>query len=251
MTVVGLFLLVGVCILLLSSPEDIFSNLMVIDVSKTHKTPYEILVTTIFDFKNAEELGNLPKDIGGLHSRDVPISKTEGKMGAVMKRMYSNGTDAVLFMLLSSENMSAFHSLEVCYGGRWNVTEKEVIPIRVRRLGEGGFHNVHVNKFVVQRGNLEMVVLHWFMWKSGVVRTEKNFVLIQVATPIEESKERAIDLTKRFTADFFLRIYKPVTKSKIIAEQLVDRFGLLGFVINLLLIGLPLIMIFNARIRGR
>ncbi len=251
MTVAGLFLFVGVCILLLSTPEDIFSNVTIIDVSRTHKTPYEMLVTTIFDFKNTTELEKLPKDIGGLQSRDVVITETERKMGAMMKRMYSNETDGVLFMILSSDNMSLFHNLEVCYGGRWNITETQVTPIRIKRLGEGGYYDIHVNKFIVQRNNLEMVILHWFMWKGGIVRTEKDFTLIQVATPVDENREEAVELTKKFTADFFLRMYKPVAKSKIIAEQITDKYGLLGYVINTLLIGIPLTMILNTKIRRR
>ncbi len=247
-TVIGLFLLVGACIILLSTPEDIFSNMMVIDVSRTHKTQYEMLVTTIFDFKNTEELKNLPKNISGLHSRNIETTKTEQKMGAIMKRMYSNSTDGVLFMILSSENMSAFHNLEICYGGRWNITENDVTPIKIRRLGEAGFHNIHVNKFITQRGNLEMVVLHWFMWEGGIIRNEKNYVLLQVAAPIKEDKEETINLTKKFTSDFFLRVYKPVTKSEIIGKQLINKYGLLGVFIDILFILLPASMIFNTKI---
>ena len=249
LTVVGMFLLIGVCIIMFSTPEDIFSSVIVIDVSKTHRTPYEILVTTVFDFKNNDELKNLPKNISGLHSRDVPITKTEREMGAMVKRMYSNETDGVLFMILSSQNMSAFHSMEVCYGVRWNITENKVISIKTSRLGEVGFHDIHVKKFIVRQRNLDMIVLHWFMWEGGLVRTDKDFMLIQVGTSVKESREEATELAKRFTRDFFLRMYKPVTKSKIISQQIMDKYGLLGLLINIILITVPLAMIFNAKIR--
>ena len=249
LTVVGMFLLIGVCIIMFSTPEDIFSSVIVIDVSKTHRTPYEILVTTVFDFKNNDELKNLPKNISGLHSRDVPITKTEREMGAMVKRMYGNSTDGVLFMLLSSQNMTAFHNLEVCYGGSWNISVNDVVAIKAKRLGEVGFHDIHVKRFVAQQKNLEMIVLYWFMWEGGLVRTDKDFMLIQVATPVKESREEATELAKRFTKDFFLRMYTPVTKSKIISKQIMDKYGLFGLVINIILITIPLAMIFNAKIR--
>lgn len=248
LTLVGLFSLVGVCILLMSSPEDIFSSLMVIDVSKTQKTAYEMLVSTKFDFRKTEELTALPKEIAGLASRDISISKSEGKMGALLKRMYSDENASVLFLLLSSKNMTEFHNLEICYEGSWNITEKEILNIKTEKLGEAGFQDIHVNKFIIQRGNLEMVVLHWFMWDGGIVRSDKNFMLIQVGTVIDESKADAEQEAIEFTRDFFLQMYKPVIRSKNIGTQILERFGTAGYLIDAALIIVPFIMIFNAKI---
>ncbi len=248
LTVIGLFVLVGVSILLLSSPEDIFSSMMVIDVSQTQKTEYEMLVTTVFDFKKTEELDKLPKIIGGMESRDLEITESEHSMGAVLKRMYSQGNRSVLFILLSSQNMSEFHNLEICYSGSWNLTENVVEGIKAQKLGEAGFDNIHVNKFLIRRGDLEMVVLHWFMWDGGVVRSDKNFMLIQVATPVDQDRQEAIDSAENFTKDFFLTIYKPVAKTKKIGEQIIDVFGVFGYLIDAVLILIPLLMIFNASI---
>jgi len=248
LTLIGLFSLVGVCILLLSSPEDIFSSLMVIDVSKTQKTAYEMLVSTKFDFRKTEELPNLPKSIADLDSREIDISKSEAKMGALLKRMYSDENNSILFLLLSSKNMTEFHNLEICYEGSWNITEKEVLDIKTEKLGEAGFQDIHVNKFIIQRGNLEMVVLHWFMWDGGIVRSDKNFMLIQVGTAIDESKEQAEEHAVEFTRDFFLKMYKPVIRSENIGTQILARFGAAGYLIDALLIIIPLLMIFNAKI---
>jgi hypothetical protein len=247
-TIIGLFSLVGVCILLLSAPEDIFSSLMVIDVSKTQKTAYEMLVTTKFDFRKTDELKQLPENISGLESRDLNITGSEAKMGALLKRMYSDENSSILFLLLSSKNMTEFHNLEICYEGAWNITDKEVLDIKTEKLGEAGFQNIHVNKFIIQRGELEMVVLHWFMWDGGIVRSDRNFMLIQAGTSIDTTREDAEELTKQFTRDFFMKMYKPVQRSGSFGQQAIDRFGALGYVLVGLLILVPLIMIFNARI---
>jgi len=251
LTVAGLFLLMAVLVLLLSSPEDIFSSLVVIDVSKTHKTGYEMLVTTLFDFKKREELSSLPKEIANMSARDIDITASEAKMGALVKRMYSRGNESVLFMLLSSQNMSEFHDLTICYGGSWNITENRVMEIQAQRLGEAGYSSIHVNRFIVQRGNLEMVVLYWFMWDGGIVRTDKNFMLIQVATPVEGDREKAVALTSEYTREFFLRMYKPVAKSHVIGQQMADSYGILGYGIDALALLVPLLMIFNSKIQRR
>jgi len=248
---IGLFSLVGVCILLLSSPEDIFSSLMVIDVSKTQKTAYEMLVSTKFDFRKTGELTNLPKTIGGLSGRDINISRSEAKMGALMKRMYSDENTSVLFLLLSSNNMTEFHNLEICYSGSWNITEKGILDIKTEKVGEAGFQDIHVNKFIVQQSDLEMVILHWFMWDGGVVRSDKNFMLIQVGTVVDESREKAEEEAVDFTRDFFLQMYKPVVKSGSIGTQIIDRFGPAGYAIDALLVVVPLVMVFNERIFRR
>lgn len=246
-----MFSLVGVCILLLSAPEDIFSSLMVIDVSKTQKTAYEMLVTTKFDFRKTEELKLLPTEMAGMESREINITSAEGRMGALMKRMYSDGNRSVLFLLLSSKNMTEFHNLEICYEGAWNITDKEVMNIQTEKLGESGFQEIHVNKFIIERGSLKMVVLHWFMWDGGIVRSDRNFMLIQVGTVINENQTDAEELATEYTRDFFMKMYKPVQRSGSIGKQAIDRFGALGYLIDALLILIPVIMIFNAQIFAR
>lgn len=254
LTVAGLFAFVGVCILLFSSPEDIFSSLMIIDVSKTYKTPYEMLVSTVYDFKKADELRLLPTKISNLTSRDLDYTKTEERMGAMLKRMYSGENESVLLIILSSQNMTEFHNLEICYSGSWNITEKDVIEIKAEKFGEAGVSSIHVNRFLVQRGDIRMVVLHWFMWNGGILRTDKNFMLIEVGAMVEEEEggtEKTDALTQRFTKDFFQTIYKPVKRSPPIAVQMTEKYGLAGYAINAALILIPLAMIFNARLFGR
>ncbi len=248
LSIAGLFVLVGACILLFSSPEDIFSSQMVIDVSKDHKTSYEMLVTTVLDFRKTGELSRLPTNIGGLESRDLSITDSEASMGALVKRMYSNENTSILFLLMSSRNMSEFHNLEICYSGSWNITDKEVIEIKTGKPGESGYNSIHVNKFIVQKSGLEMIVLHWFMWDGGLMRNDKNFMLIQVGVPVDTTQEDANEKAEGFVKDFFMKLYKPVQKSKAIGEQMIDGFGIIGGFIDLLLIVVPLLMIFNSYI---
>jgi len=244
LTVLGMFALVGVLILLLLTPEDIFSSLMVIDVSRTHKTNYEMLITTSFDFRKTSELSNLPQEIGNFKGYDSEITGQEKEYGAVVKRIYSDGNRSVMFMLLSSNNMSSFHDLSICYSGAYNITENSVLDIKTQKL-EGGFQDIHVNKFIVQRGSLEAVVLHWFMWDGGLMRTDKNYLLIQVAVPVDMNREDAVNLASEFTQEFFLKMYTPIKKSKMVYQQIIDAYGPLGMVIDLALIGIPLLLLFN------
>lgn len=248
LTIAGLFLLVAVAIVLVSTPEDIFSSIVVIDLSKTAKTPYEMLVTTVYDFKNSEELGLLPKEIGTMKSRELNITSGEAKMGALMKRMYSDENASILFMLLSSQKMTEFHNLEICYSGSWNITEKDVMEIQSEKLGEAGYNNIHVNKFLIQRGNLEEIVLHWYQWDGGLVRTDKNFLLIQIGTPVENTAENATVVAEEFTKEFFLKMYKPLKKTKPVYQQIIDSYGIAGILINVILILIPITMVFNAQL---
>ncbi len=251
-TVIGLFLLVGVVVVLLSTPEDLFSKVLMLDVSRTQKTSHQTLVTSVFDFKDAEELKRLPKNISGLSAREVPFSATEERMGAIVKRLYSNGSDAVSFMLLTSSNASSFHDLHVCYsnGGK-NITENKVIPIRARRLGENGYYDIYVNQLLVEKNGFEQVVLYWFMWEGGVVRAEDDYLLVEVSAPVDRDRSAALLLARDFVSDFFMRTYKPIAKSKTLAEQIPLKYGGYGYLTEVFMVLLPLLMVFNSKLKRK
>jgi len=238
-----LFALSAVCIILFSSPEDIFRGVSIIDTGLYHKTPNELLTASYFDFYDQSDLERFPENISGWIGRD--FSPTEWQirvLGAkvLLLRMYSYEDEKIEFVLVHSENRSSFHSPDVCYKANgWESIGSGIEPVEIHEWGS----NVSVNKLIVRKGNTRKVVLYWYMWGQGIPRNNKNCVLTRVEIPFVDDDAEALGTGKTFVAKLLPQMYKSRMESEIIAKQMVDKFGIFGAIIDVVLISIPLIMI--------
>jgi len=247
-TVIGLLLLVNAVIILLSSPEDIFLNVGIIDTNLHHKTPDEVHVYSAFNFYDRTILNEFPENLcswnGVQYGSDEKRAMEAFKTDTVLLRKYYNGSRSVQFVLIKSENETVLHRPEVCYrANKWNVTKKGTENITpVNWSGE-----MYVNKIYVQKGNAKEVVMYWYMWGSGLQRNVKNSVVVMISAPVyynDPDETNAVNTLRDFASEIVPVMYKQKEKSGIIGKQLIDKFGIFGVIIEVLIIGLSLVLIF-------
>lgn len=258
--IIGLLILVVVCIIFFSSPEDIFRTAVAIDTSMHHKTQYERLVLTSYDFYDQSDIERFPKIIGRWEGREFEPTKYELRVlqpKILLLREYSKKQPIpgkpehvpmirkIKFVLIHSGNMSSFHDPKICYRvNGWNVTDKGVEAINMSFMtGELPY----LNKIGIQQGSREEIVLYWFLWGEGVPRDKKNSIMVRISTPIIFSENESLDILKGFADESFPEMFKPKKRSSIISIQLIEKFGIFGFILDALIIAIPFFIMFRYR----
>ena len=249
-TMIGLFVLAVVVIIFFTSPEDIFLTVSIVDTDLHHKTPNEVQVITHFNFYDTAALKELPMTAGNWSGVGSPSEEQRAmkayKTDTVLLRRYSNGSRNVHFVLIESENESILHRPEVCYrlAGKFNITEKGIETIKPLNWSGDA---LHVNKFFAEKINRNEVVMYWYMWGAGRERSIKNSVIVMISTPIlynEPNESYALNTLKDFGSEIVPVMYKPKVRSDIIGKYLIDKFGIFGIIMEVLIIGLAFVLIF-------
>ena len=248
---IGSFALVILVIILLSAPEDIFLNVAIVDTNLYYKTPDEVYIHMKFNFYDRGALSTFPKNIGNWsgvqYESDEEKAMEAFKTDTVLLRKYNDGTRHVKFVLIKSENETALHAPEVCYSvSKWNITKKGIENINPANWG-----NISVNKFSVQKGNANDVVMYWYMWGEGLQRSVKNSVVVMISTPVyynEPDETYALNTLKDFASEIVPVMYKPKKKSDIIGKQIINKLGILGIFMEISVIVLLIALIFYNKI---
>ena len=240
-------MLVVTVVILFSSPEDIFWKVSIIDTNAYHKTPNEIYVQTTLDFYNKTDIQGFPENIRSWAGREYPSEEEDAmnifKADVILLRRYHNEDRSIQFVLIKSTNETLFHDPQVCYkASGWDVGRKEVEVVEMEKPNPW---NATVNKLYIRMGGRKEIVVYWYMWTQGMVRDVKNSIMIRVSMPYNEKDESyALDTLKNFSSGVFHTLYKPQKRSDIIGKQIINKFGILGIIMDVLLIGLPLVLIF-------
>ncbi len=249
----GLILLAVIVIVLLSSPESIFSNLSVVDTGLNYNTPNEVWVKSLLNLtfiQNKTLFIEFPKIIGNwegvqFHSEEK-TAKEIFMTNIVLVRKYYNGERSIQFVLVKGENSTDIIHPVACFGIAWNITEHGIESVQ-----PNGWNNatLNVNKLYAKHGNATKVVLYWFMW-SGAQRSVKNCLMVMISTPVyyNESENTSLSILKDFSSEIIPKMYEYKPKSDLIGKQLIDNFGIFGVIFEILLIGISLAMVFYNRI---
>lgn len=257
---IGSLALAIAVIILLSAPEDIFSNIATIDTNLYHKTSDEVRVYTQFNFYDSDSLSTFPKNIGNWggvqYGSDEEKAMKDFKTDTVLMRKYYNGTRSVKFVLIKSENETVLHMPEVCYSAdNWNITGKLVENIKPSNWGfESDIMagvKMPANKLSIRKGNANEVVMYWYMWGEGLSRSVKNSVVFMISTPVyynDPDETYALNTLKDFASEIVPLMYKPKERSDIIGKQIIDKFGIPGILIEFSVIALLIALIFYNRL---
>ena len=106
---------------------------------------------------------------------------------------------------------------------------------------------IHLNKIIIQQGDEDEIVLYWYMWGKGVPRDRENSIMLRISTPIIFSENESLDILKNFGNELFPEMYKPKTRSSIMGIQLIERFGVFGFILEALILAFPFFIILRYR----
>ena len=80
--------------------------------------------------------------------------------------------------------------------------------------------------------------MHFSRYIRKIIESLGRYTLISIKLITDETYH-----LRPVIRDFFLRMYKPVKKSDVLGEQMISSYGFAGILIDLVLVGLPLLMV--------
>ena len=271
--IIGLFLLVFVISLLLSTPSMIFArSIAVLDTELSHVSEDAVHVRTKIDFGNNEHMRAFPNDIGGWEGSDYNTTRVAESLGAdvMLMRDYINPEtfQPVIFLIIQSNKSSSFHPPVVCYPALGYTIEEEgkaEIPVHDVSWVEEPMlvypHNtvpsnvtLPAKKLIVVKQSKEgekvterRVVLYFYVKESPFTSDAFTMIRVSALAPTEGSYDGILNLTTEFMGNtipcmFELRKEEPSVLFILFAS-------LLGKVVIGLLLLVPLSIMFYPEIK--
>ena len=256
------------CILtpLLSTPSMVSPGGVTVIAAELHgSSGKEIFVRTKLDFNRPETMKDFPQNIGQWHSISYDWSALKEGLGAdiLLSRAYRhpNFSNTVFFLIIQGTNMSSFHPPIVCYPalGYETIEEGESeVPIadaswaqeHWRSEKEGSIFKGEMNtkKLVVvkrsKNGEIteRRVVLYYYIRDERMsVAKEVTMVRLSALVPVSGSDQDALESMKKLAADTFPEMFEVKPEERMIAEMVVIKYGVPGFLVIAMLVSAPII----------
>ena len=244
---VGLIALAFVLIALLA-PQDI-ADYTAIDTSHWRETNNRLLLKTSYEYNNITEIEDFPESLGSWNGYDFSYpERVYEKLEAdvLLSRAYTKDRTLIWMDIINSKSGKSFHDPKVCYGGKWNIVNESVEELHVTgNKSYLTFSRMHVNKLeLVNKENPEgkQVVLYWFMFKR--FNDEQGVTMIRLSAPVRTDTNETFDIMKEFVEqELFDAMYEGEVSEKTVGGDLIDRYGGLGIILIVLLIGAPITLI--------
>lgn len=267
---IGLFLLAGLIVLLLSSPGLIFSKgVSFIDTELTRSSGNETFVRTKMDFGSGEHMKAFPKEIQDWTGYDYDTTELEKAFGAdvVLLRAYDEPGlyQPLFFLIIQSKTESSFHPPTTCYPALgYGIQEegKEKISVTdTSWLEEGAssaYKSVLVKKLVVAKesgGEVidRRVVLYYYVKGNRFTTDTITMVRVEALAPVDGSYDGILGVEKDFTAQTIPYMFEPGKEDtgKTLVAQLAG-WGVGGYFAILLLLSIPVaVMVYPRIIRAQ
>jgi len=267
---IGLLCLACVLVLLLSSPQSLFSReVSFIDTEIDQASGGAVTVRTKMDFGDSEHVRAFPMEIDEWVGFAYDTAATEQAMGAavILLRAYEKPTlDQPLFLvIMQAETNTSFHRPPVCYAFQgYEIAEEGTETILVSDADwaeEGTPKAIPVKKLVVfkeQDGVVteRRVVIYYYVKGNPVISDTITMVQVSAVAPIDGSYDEILGEVKGFAALTLPYLFDPSADDNnggILLLQLID-WGPGGYVVVILMLIVPLAIILYppmSRVRQR
>ena len=273
---IGAIVLTCVLTPLLSTPGMISpGGVSVIATELRGSSGNEIFVRTKLDFAHPETMKDFPQTIGQWHGTTYNWSRLKESLGAdiMISRAYRHpdSSNTVFFLIIQGTNMSSFHPPIVCYPalGYEIIEEGEVkVPIENtlwaqehwRSEMEGSIFKGEMNtkklEVVKRSKNGEIterrVVLYYYIRDERMsVAKEITMVRLSALVPVSGSDQDALESMKKLAADTFPEMFEVKPEERMIAEMVVIKYGVPGFLVIAMLVSAPIIFMLLPLIRKK
>lgn len=235
-------------LIFLLAPKDI-AEYTVVDVA-FHKTEYRLIGKTVYNFNNISDIERIPKDINGWEGIDFRYPKRVYEVleaDLILSRAYSKNGKIIWVDIINSDRRKSFHDPRVCYGSRWNIVNESIVPIELRNSSVV-FDKIYVNRLYLTNKkdpNIKLLVLYWFMFRGG-----EGVTMVRMSSPVSGSFDETNNYLTNFTRDLLGLVYEKLEKPKSMAEELIDSYKTLGYVIIVLMF-LPSIVLILTGLKFR
>jgi len=283
-TLIGSVLIVLVVLILLISPQDIFSSVSLIDTELSEASRGGIPVLTKMDLAQEEQLKNFPRQIDEWVGVDQEMPRVKEYLGAdvLVTRAYTKADIKVpvFLLILQASSISSFHPPPICYKSMgyeveeegkedvyvtdtaWvdiTISEEELsrLPEWQREAIESSPYAgwVSVKRLVVfKQDNGEVtdrrVVLYFYIKDKMFVSDKISLVQVSALAPPSGPYNDAVSAAKELMAEVIPLMYKPHQQGKMFITYLIE-WGIGGYFVILLLFCIPLAIIVCPKVIAR
>ena len=271
-TVIGLFVLVLIIAILLSTPDMIFAKqASFIDTELSHASGHETTVRLRMDFGNVEHIAAFPMTIGDWSGREFAASERyKQSLGADMLFMRAYWRPGiphhVFFTIIQGGNRSSFHPPIVCYPALGYTIKEETTDtlimsntswVELPLFGTGEKQenrSISVKKLVVIKeaadGSVKerRVVLYFYVKDNPLTSDTVTMVEVSSVIPTDGSDDGMLDVSKEFMANTIPYMFELRPEGDIIIVSLV-KLGIVGWLAIAVLLGLPLLVILYPKLK--
>jgi hypothetical protein len=263
----GIALFIIVLLLLLTSPELLFSPVTTfIDTELYRSSGNEASVVTKMDFGSQEHMLAFPRGVGKWEGYDYDTTSYVELLGAdiMLLRSYEPSTfsQPMFFLILQAKTESSFHPPEVCVraqGGKVQETGEEKVIVTDASWVKGVTNiSIPMKKLVVTKNTKDGTILErrimLFCYVKGNQFYSDTITMIQVEAlaPLEGSYEGTLNEEKDFIAQAMPLMFEPA-KAEVwhpLVMQLIEK-GIAGYIIIAVMLLLPTAVMVYASIRRK
>jgi len=189
-----------------ATPLPEASHASFIDVSGWYQvTPYERAVAGPVDFSDWEELAQkLPHKIGPWYApgEDTPPDREMIKWfknpDIAIMRLFTDGEgNWIYFSILGNRGSKSFslfeHTPLTCYPANgWRIIDQGLEPIEI------GDSEVHVQRFMGQKGERRRLILYWYLWTNPGRDPRDGVLSVRIHADVEGSVAETLEREKAF-----------------------------------------------------
>jgi len=266
--IIGFSLLAIAVVLMLSSPDIIFSKgVSVIDTDLSQSSKSDNYIRTKLDFGDNEHIKAFPRQIGEWEGFDYDTEDQAESLGAdvlLMRGYTAPGLYVpIYFLIMQSKDRTTFHPPTICYpalGYTIETEEETEILVSGTEWAETYGDSVTARKLVVYKESegkvVERRLVLYFYVKQNPINpfTSDTVTMIRVSAliPTEGSYDSMLNVLQDFSAEAIPYMFDPYDKessgNQRIAVQLSES-GVLGYLAMIALFLLPITIILYPWIR--
>ena len=263
--VVGIAIFIIVVLLLLTSPNILFSPLVTfIDTELYHSSSNEISVRTKTDFGSPEHMAAFPREIGKWEGHDYDTTKYVEQLGAdiMLLRGYepTTFTQPVFLLILQAKTESSFHPPKVCIRAQGHEIQEEgvekVLVTDTTWAKESSSISIPLKKLVTikksQDGKIteRRVVLFCYVKGNQFYTDTITMIQVEALAPLEGSYEGSLNEEKDLVSQAIPLMFEPSGGSTWYPIFMVlIEWGIAGYLVIAFMLLVPTMIILYPRIR--
>jgi hypothetical protein len=262
----GIGLLTIVLLILLASPDMIFSPTITVIGSDLNKSSTnQVSVTTLTDLGDPAQMAAFPYDIGKWHGRDYDTTAVAKALGAnvVLLRGYDPDTftQPLFLTIVQSKADSSFHAPDYCFNSQGykiqENTKESVVVTNPDWSRNQSTIEIPLNKLIVTRDSPDgkiierSVVLYFYVKGNQFYSDMITMVEMQGLAPIQGSYEGTLNEEKEFISQITPLLFQPGKDSGQPLFTTLGEKGGGGYAVIALMLIIPVALIVFPFLRRR
>lgn len=243
---IGILLLSYISIILLS-PEDI-SDYTVADTEYWHESGNRLILKTIYEYNNKEDVKAFPKTIGEWNGSDFRYPDEVYKIlkaDVLLSRTYTKNDGSMVWMdIINSKVGESFHKQKICVkGAGWKINNESIAEFNFQ--GADPYTKLRTNRLDYSKKDEKQIMVYWFMFKK--MGSKDSVAMIRITSPVLTNETETYNTIKVFLEDnlFENMYYQAGQENMTVADNIMNNYGNSGKLAIAMGILIPIVIIFK------